>query len=461
MRLWAGEAGEAAADFAAELIQAADAIDAIEGAAYPGLFDSLIAGRAVHPRHGLHPRVHIWGLLEARLQHADVLVLGGLNDGTWPPDAAASPWMSRPMMERFGLPARNAIGLSAHDFAQAFAACVHLTRGARIGAPTVPSRWLLRIENLVRGADCAPTGNRVAALAKAGRAGGIRPPAEAGADAAGAARLTKCPSPRSRRGCAILMPSTRAMLEARAARSAGCRTDAAGYALIHAALEAFIRECRRPPLPADAEERLLEHGRRAFAQVLDRPGVWAFWWPRFERIARWIVGVETERRAGGALAASVTEAKGEISIPSPAGPFILTAHADRIDRDGQGRLLLIDYKTGAPPSEREIVAGFAPQLPLEALIAEAGGFKDIGPGPVAALEHWKLGGTDPAGKIIPVKADAGTLIAGPSRAKRSRDIRQAGNRLQARRAEQAAAFSDYEHLARSRNGRPGEDRGDE
>ena len=152
-RLWAGDAGEALAAFVTEVGEAAGALDPVPADSYPALIDALMAGRVVRPRYGRHPRLHVWGLLEARLQHADVVVLGGLNEGTWPPEARANPWMSRPMMERFGLPLpERQIGLAAHDFAEAFSApAVVLTRSTRVaGAPTVPSRWLLRLENLVR-----------------------------------------------------------------------------------------------------------------------------------------------------------------------------------------------------------------------------------------------------------------------------------------------------------------------
>src|SRR3546814_3867188 len=48
---------------------------------YPAALEALMAGRAVRPRYVLHPRVAILGPLEARLQHAELLVLGGLNEG--------------------------------------------------------------------------------------------------------------------------------------------------------------------------------------------------------------------------------------------------------------------------------------------------------------------------------------------------------------------------------------------
>ncbi|MEE9316839.1 MAG: double-strand break repair protein AddB, partial [Rhodospirillales bacterium] len=151
-RLWAGDAGEAAAGFVNELLNGGNVLDAVTGADYPALLETLMAGIQVRPRYGRHPRLHIWGLLEARMQQADVMILGGLNDATWPPEAKPSPWMSRPMLKDFGLPPpERRSGQTAHDFAQAFAAPrVVLTRATRVdGTPTVASPWLLRLDNLL------------------------------------------------------------------------------------------------------------------------------------------------------------------------------------------------------------------------------------------------------------------------------------------------------------------------
>src|SRR4051794_2771216 len=152
-RLWRDAAGETAARFCHELIDAAADFPALPGRHYPALFEALASGTVVRPPYGRHPRLAIWGLMEARLQQADLLVLGGLNEGTWPGPAAYDPWMSRQMRREFGiaLPER-AIGIAAHDFAQGLGApFVALTRAARReGVPTVPSRWLLRLDTVLR-----------------------------------------------------------------------------------------------------------------------------------------------------------------------------------------------------------------------------------------------------------------------------------------------------------------------
>jgi ATP-dependent helicase/nuclease subunit B len=456
-RLWAGEAGESAASFVAELNEAAEGFEPLDVGAYPALLDVLLTGRVVRPRYGRHPRVAIWGPLEARLQHADVMILGGLNEDTWPPKAHASPWMSRPMMRDFGLPLpERRIGLSAHDFTQAFSAPeVWLTRAIRVDRePTTPCRWLLRLENYVRGDETKSIVLK----------GAERLSWQSSLDRPKQFRPIERPQPRppvqSRpRKLSVTQVETwmrdpysiyaRHILGLKALDPLEADPTSAEYgALIHKALDRFVREHPRE-LPPDAHGLLLAIGRRVFGDLLDLPAIRAFWWPRFERIARWFVDVEKHRRFE--LTTSATEVQGQIVLDAPAGPFHLTAIADRIDSLADESLTVIDYKTGAPPTEREIEAGFAPQLPLEAAIAQAGGFNGIGPKIVSALEYWRLRGGDPAGERRTVNGEASTL------ANRARDglgnlvarfdLEETPYQVRPRPAF-APRFSDYEHLAR-------------
>lgn len=459
-RLWAGEAGEALAAFVAELAECAASLGPLAGADYPALFESLLETRVVRPRFGRHPRLAIWGLLEARLQDAEVLILGGLNEGTWPAEAAPSPWMSRPMLARFGLPEpERRIGLAAHDFQQAFSAPhVVLTRALRVeGTPTVPSRWLLRVETAARvlGAEDA--------FAAARRAGGQwlhwqrlldRPQAFARPE-----RPAPCPPlaarPRELSVTQIEMwmrdpyaVYARHVLRLAALDPIDADPGAADYgSFIHAALDSFLKDTPAA-LPEDAVERLLAKGRERLAGLLDRPGVRAFWWPRFERIAGWFVAEERERRKW--VRATASEVRGRLVIAAPAGPFVVRAKADRIDVQADGTLAIVDYKTGAPPSPKEVRAGFAPQLPLEAAIAEACGFDGVPAAPVGVLEYWRLRGTEPAGERRAF-ADAGQLArdarAGLARLVAAFDLETTPYRAQPRPSA-APRFNDYEHLAR-------------
>ncbi|MEI7931889.1 MAG: double-strand break repair protein AddB, partial [Alphaproteobacteria bacterium] len=156
--LWAGPGGEAAAGLLAALMEDGDLVGPVGEGRFLRLFDRLLETESVRASAPAHPRLQILGALEARLVHADRIVLAGLEEGMWPPNAPTDPFLSRPMRKTLGLPSpERRIGLSAHDFAQAACApevtLVHSER--RGGQPSVKSRWLWRLETLARGADLA------------------------------------------------------------------------------------------------------------------------------------------------------------------------------------------------------------------------------------------------------------------------------------------------------------------
>ncbi|MGB0747486.1 MAG: PD-(D/E)XK nuclease family protein, partial [Magnetospiraceae bacterium] len=218
--------------------------------------------------------------------------------------------------------------------------------------------------------------------------------------------------------------------------------------VIHDILDRFVRAYPEA-LPENAQDILYAFGQEHFAELLRRPGPRAFWWPKFLRIADWFLALEAERRP--LLAQSVTETWGYLTLDGHAGPFRIKAKADRIDRHKTGRITLIDYKTGATPTETEVAAGFAPQLPLEAAMARAGGFDGIAPGPLESLEYWKLMGRDVAGKRTLLKGDPEALadqaLEGVGGLIRAFD--DPATPYEARpRPDAAPRYSDYEHLAR-------------
>ena len=457
-RLWRHDDGEAASGFANDMLTAATGFPSLPLGQYPALLDALMAARVVRPRFGDHPRLSIWGPLEARLQQTDLLILGGLNEGTWPAEPAADPWMSRPMRSKFGLPApERRIGLAAHDFAQALAAPnVVLTRSRRVdGTPTVPSRWLARLDAV------AP-----ADLMKEIAAEGAFWTSWAEAlDTPDTVRPCDPPRPcppvtvRPRRlsvtavGTWMTNPYAvyaRYVLGLKPLDPIEADAGAAERGqVIHDALSAFIADGGVEGTE-DALESLLRHGRNEFARLAAWPEARAFWWPRFERVARWFVALEAQRR--GDIARSGTEVDGSLSILGPLGPFQLTARADRIDSGTDGGLRIIDYKTGGVPTDKQIIAGYAPQLPLEALIAAGGGFDDVPAEPVAELAHWRLSGGEPAGEVkVPRIADAATLTGEAERGLKrliERFDRPDTPYLARPRPDFVPRFDDYAHLAR-------------
>ncbi len=402
-RLWSGEAGETLAAFAAELLDAAlaERLPPFPPSDYPALFLELLAGRVSRRPWGSHPRLFLWGHLEARLQQADVMILAGLNEGVWPGDAPIDPWMSRPMRQTFGLPSpETRLGLSAHDFAQAFAAPqVVLSRSLRQdGTETAPSRWLLRLKTVMTIAKltfAAPEYPWLAWYAALDTPEAFESPPQP---------PSPCPPVEARpRRLSVTEIETwkrdpyaiyaRHVLGLRALDEIDQPLGVSDYGtLIHEVMERFVRETPGV-LPGDAEQRLLALGEEVFRDVLRDINVQTFWWPRFVETARWLVEHEREYREGNVVVRSLCEVNGAMELQGPAGPFTLKVRADRLDLLDSGGVAIIDYKTGPAPSERQVEAGYAPQLPLEAAILKSGGFTDIPAGVEAdLLLYWELRG---------------------------------------------------------------------
>jgi ATP-dependent helicase/nuclease subunit B len=414
-RIWKNNDGEEAAEWLAEWREAANGFPALSGDEYANLFASLLRAKTIRPAFGQHPRLSILGPLEARLLQADLTILGGMNEGTWPPEPTIDPWMSRPMKHDFELPLpERRIGLSAHDFVQLAAGPkVVITRARRAGnAPTVPSRFLLQLETV---------------LDALGHKNEMLTPKEPWAEWARMLDEPKEPAP-------MAAPSPKPPVDARPRElrvtdiGTWRRNPYAIYAkyilrlrklepieqeataadrgnIIHKALEVFLRKYQ-DNLPADALEDLLTIGRDVFKPYEDEPQAMAFWWPRFENIATWFIEQEQERR-GENIKNLQAEAEGSITLQKD---FKLKGRADRVDQMPDGTLAIIDYKTGGVPKQKEVNAGLEPQLALLALIASEGGFKDIPAATAAELAYWQLSGGRTAGKTQLVKGSIDTLM---------------------------------------------------
>jgi ATP-dependent helicase/nuclease subunit B len=382
---------------------------AVEAADYADLFRTAICDRVVRrpPLPGV--RVRLYGPLEARLQSADRMVLGALIEGTWPPEIASDPWLSRPMRHALGLdlPERR-ISLSAHDFAQALGASeVILAYPTKLaGTPTVLSRFVQRLAAVAgeaRWNEVCARGAKYLAWARA-----LDRPAEV--------RRIEKPAPkppRAARPTALSVtdienwlrdPYTiyaKHILKLRELDAVDLPPGAADRGIvIHAALSEFTKSFAAA-LPADPTDALIDIGRKHFAALGDYPEARAFWWPRFRRIARWFAGWERIRRAN--LTALAAEVQGKIDISLGERAFTLRARADRIERLAGGRYAILDYKTGQVPSEKQVRIGVSPQLTLEAAILRRGGFPDIpADASIAELVYVSLKGGDPAGDGVPI-----------------------------------------------------------
>ena len=448
--LWDKAAGVAARAAAQGFSVAAAVYGPCEARAYPPLFAAALGGEAREEAFRPDPRVAIWGPLEARMQTADLVILGGLNEGVWPGPPAPDPWLSRPMRARVGLPApERAMGLGAHDVLSA--ACgraVILSRALRSGgAPTTRSRWLERLVTLTRGVDA---GALAAMTARGARLLALVDPLERPAASAPPEPRPAPQPPVALRPDALSVTQVETLIRDPYAIYAQKvlrlkRLDPVGRAPDARDRGMILHDVMARFATGDASD--LAAALADAAALLDDaplpPALRRLWRARLDRLAPTLLREEARRRA---LGAPRVEVKGALA----ASGFTLTARADRIDLRAGGRAALYDYKTGAIPSDPQIQA-FAKQLPLEAAIAQAGGYDGLGAVAVAEMAHVSLGGGKGAGAAKPVKDDPAALAAeawaGLLRLMAAYARPDTGYPARAR-PKHIAYASDYDHLAR-------------
>jgi ATP-dependent helicase/nuclease subunit B len=373
---------------------------------YPEVFRTAFADRIVRRAQAPGAALRIYGLLEARLTHCDRIILGGLIEGIWPPQPRIDPWLSRPMRHELGLdlPERR-IGLSAHDFAQLLGhEDVILTHPAKSGgAPAVASRFLHRLEAVAgeeRWAEVRRRGDHYIRFAEElDRPAKVTPVSQ--------------PAPKPPRALRPLAMSVTeiedwlrdpySIFAKRVLRLAPLDpvdmplSAADRGSAIHETIGEFTQRFSQN-LPDDISGALIEIGAKHFAPLMERPEARALWWPRFQRIAAWFAGWETERRAG--MNGAGAEIYGVIDIPLDGGRiFRLSARADRVEHRLDRTYAIVDYKTGQPPTGKQVYMGLSPQLTLEAGILRQGGFKTIpAASSVSELVYVKLSGNNPPGE---------------------------------------------------------------
>jgi ATP-dependent helicase/nuclease subunit B len=393
VRIWSGRAGASAAQFLEQLAETSAALGPLPGDLWCGLAETVASGMTVASEKPEHPRIAIWGPLEARLQRRDRMILASLNEGSWPRQAGADAFLNRRLRRLIGLPDPDErIGLSAHDFAElANAPEVILLRAKRVDdKPAVASRWLWRLRTLA----ASGVGRK---QAEAQLASGAAPLAWAQAmRRAGEVTPVKHPEPRpsaDKRNLHRFSPSravtlirdpyadfARNILKLERLRRVGEEIDAAhrGTA-VHKAIEMFELGDRKDQLGDLIVNELIKAGASPELAEIERPlwlraaRVYFDWSAQRTHVAKWQL-----------------EKPGVIMIPTAIGEVELKAKADRIERLADSTLAIIDFKTGTPPTAKQAEAGLEPQLSLEAAIAKRTKFGEVGEAPTSELIYFKF-----------------------------------------------------------------------
>ena len=383
---------------------------------YAGFFGEISSARQKTARENPHPRLFLQRPLDARLLAADVLVLGGLNEGSWPQISGPSPWLNRRNRAFVGLsPEERRIGLAAQDFAAlaAVGSKVFLTRAKKVnGGLARPSRWIARLKALAAGAGKLETLEPEHGWLSWARL--HRDPIEV--------TPVECPAPRPPlaarpRRLSVTAIETwfanpygiyaRHILGLEPLRRIGETHDARDKGILyHAALHRFfqIHPGALPPNAADDLVRCLDKAAGELGFNLENA---PFWRPRFARFADWFTSTEDSRRAS--ILALKSEVGGKLKLDAAAGPFEVTARADRIDIGQDGAVCIYDFKTSASAAKTSANRG-APQLALEGFLVREGAFAGIPPGSDPELRYIVATGGEPPGEVVELREPCAEAI---------------------------------------------------
>ncbi len=464
--LYSDEAGEALAGFFGELYSKSPEFgEEVEANEWPSLYNALLASRPVRPHRKTHSRLSIWGPLEARLQQVDRIILGGLNEGTWPAAAKNDPFLNRPMKNTLALePPERRIGLAAHDIQMALGTAeVIISRSKRAdNAPTVPSRWLQRLLTLA--GDDAKSAMTARGKVYLDWAEAIDHPAGGIKENIQTISRPEPKPPLDRRPVKLSITEietwirdpyaiyAKHVLKLQPVEPVRREADARERGnLYHDIFENFSRDVMAAK-DANTLSNLIEIARQHFAATGLPENITAFWWPRFLEIADEFIKWEHQR--ANDIAATFVELPAKLEVDSSG--FTIIGRADRIDLSPSGGHTIIDYKTGTNPAVKQANILLAPQLPLEGALALKGGFEGIESTQIDGLFYVRLraSGGFKSDELAGGKEDfdahtlslkAWTALQAIIAAYQNPNK---GYLSRARPFKQGDVFGDYDHLAR-------------
>ncbi|MEP4052907.1 MAG: PD-(D/E)XK nuclease family protein [Litorimonas sp.] len=415
--LWCGEAGERAAQLLEHIIVYGDSLPEVDAEGFLRLMRQLMTGIVVRPRGGTHPRLSILGPLEARMLDADIIILGGLNEGTWPANPSPGPFLSRGMRRdmKLSLPERR-YGLAAHDFFElASNPKVYLTRSKRSDSgPTIASRWVWRLKTLLQGAVGADgvktrlgTSDHYLRLAQKldyVSANDVTP-----------AKPPKPMPPKDKRwttekGRSLSITEVKTfirdpysiygkhVLGLKRLKDLGHQNGSSEFgSAIHLGIENFLTASKAPFTEGD-DVAVIEAFDEAFRLYGYTEEVIAKEHARFRAIAE-NLRIELNSRHADGYEEIGLEVWGQAAIPDR--DFSVRGKMDYVERgrDGYG---FVDFKTGSPSSDGVVAAGFDPQLPLAAFILREGGLKGHKPADTARLGYMRVKGSNNDFKYSPI-----------------------------------------------------------
>ncbi len=455
--LWLENSGERAKNVLNDLLNAGSKIKILDISEFSNILNFILNKEVVRETVNVHPLIKFWGTLDARISNTEITILGGMNEGIWPQIKNADHWLNRSMRKEAGLLSQERkVGLLAHDFQQGINNnTVIITRSERIDdTPSVPSRWLNRITNLLKGLgtdgrnqldEMKTRGNFWLNLAKA-----VEEPRQ---NMTPAERPSPVP-PLAVRPKHLSVTQieklirdpysiyARYVLKLKKLQPLKKQANVLLRGnVIHKIMQKFSELTKNNQNLLNSLE-LIKLSEDIFSKEVPWPAIRSVWKIQFKKTIPLFLEAEKLRRQNAS----------PLFFEHPGSTFLsevgitLTAIADRIDKNRLNELLIYDYKSGKPPTLKQLET-FHKQLILEALIAENGGFKNIPAAPVISICYISLNNAHPnTEKIITrediekIKNEITQLVS-----YYHSDITGFTARL---RMEKLEIVSDYDHLSR-------------
>ena len=354
-----------------------------------------------------HPRVFIWGLLEARLLKADRVILGGLDEQIWPPAAKPDAFLTRSMRLALGLPPpEQRIGQTAHDFVSAMGVeDVILTRAhKRGGSPTVESRFMQRLAAYVGEEAWRITKERgqqyltiARELDRAHQTHKIKPP------------MPRPPADMQPQSLSVTEIETlirdpfaiyaKHILKLNKLEGMRHQLEARDYGTwCHRLFETHFKivSHQKAVDPRALWQTIVQ---KSFEPYEAFPQTCALWQARIAPVLEAYTLWDQQERSAATYIAIEAYARTTMMLDDGTA-FVLRGTADRIQISDQGAHI-IDFKTGSPPSNPQITQGLSPQLTLEMAMLKRGGFETLArfassytSGNDLKLSYIKLGGSE-------------------------------------------------------------------
>ena len=349
-------------------------IDKMTVNAYFVFISNYLLSLSLRPKINSHPNIAIMNSIEARLLSADIYIMAGLNEDTFPRISSDDPWMSRPMKAKFKLPLpERKVGLSSHDFVEFFCKKnVIMTHATKVdGTNSITSRWLTKLSAIIKIADIKLDTSLTDEVMSWISASNLN------TSSSRCDRPSPCPplSARPKELSATWIekwyrdPYIIFANKILSLKKLDDINPVAGPAELGTVIHNSLEEFKKKKLSTFSE--LMDLMVKNSVEYMDIPQI-DFWYSKFENVAKWFI--DYEQSVKNLIDYSFEEESGSFAVTPD---FTITAKADRIDILRDNRAIIFDYKTGTPPSEEEILSGYAPQLPIEALILKNAGFKNI------------------------------------------------------------------------------------